>query len=252
MNLNEKKLIDEFHRIANEGWISSACSSWGSIGLTFEKELGKNPDSNYNPDFMGIEIKCVGRYSRYPLFLFTIAFDGPSDDEISRLTLKYGYPDSEFEDKNVLYEKVNSSAPSRNGYYYKLFVEYDNKRIVLGVFDVNYILLEKISFITFDSLKKHLLQKLQNLAVVYASTRNVEKKYFRYYKMNLFSLKSFAVFLNLVQNGTVGTQIISRISKSGPDKGRYRNKNIVFTIPKYKIRDLFVCKYSYDYDKMFK
>ena len=67
-------LIDNFKKIANKKWIKSISNSFGSIGLTFEKELNKEPDALYFPDYYGTEIKCTSRYSRYPLFLFTISF----------------------------------------------------------------------------------------------------------------------------------------------------------------------------------
>ena len=84
MHENSKKLIDEFYRISQKGWIKSTSKSFGSVGLTFEKELGKSPDSLYFPDYYGIEIKCTTHYSKYPLYLFTIAFDGPTFPEIDR------------------------------------------------------------------------------------------------------------------------------------------------------------------------
>ena len=61
MNLNKEinDLVEEFKRVAKKRWIKSEFKSFGSIGLTFEKELRKNPDAMYFPDFEGIEIKCV-------------------------------------------------------------------------------------------------------------------------------------------------------------------------------------------------
>lgn len=107
MKKEEKQFIQEFHKIADKGWIKSVSNSWGSVGLTFEKELNKSPDSLYFPDYYGVEIKCTNRYSRYPLFLFTIAFDGPTFPEINRIVEKYGYPDKDFIDKKVLFEKLH-------------------------------------------------------------------------------------------------------------------------------------------------
>ena len=99
MNKETKELIKQFHSIARKRWIKSISKSFGSIGLTFEKELNKTPDSMYFPDYLGIEIKCTSRYSRYPLFLFTSAFDGPTFPEINRIIEKYGYFDKDFTDK---------------------------------------------------------------------------------------------------------------------------------------------------------
>ena len=70
MDKNSLKLIEKFKTIAAKRWIPSVSNSWGSIGLTFEKELEKAPDSTYNPDYLDIEIKCYSRFSKYPLYLF--------------------------------------------------------------------------------------------------------------------------------------------------------------------------------------
>ena len=37
--------------IANKGYVVGIGKSWGNIGLTFENEIGKLPDSKYDPDF---------------------------------------------------------------------------------------------------------------------------------------------------------------------------------------------------------
>ena len=102
-----QKLISQFHLISSKGWIKSVNKGLGSIGYTFEKELGKLPDSLRLPDYYGTEIKCTGRYSRYPISLFTVAFDGPTFPEINRLVDNYGYPDKDFKNKNVLFTSVS-------------------------------------------------------------------------------------------------------------------------------------------------
>lgn len=92
-------IINEFHNIASKEWIKSVNKGLGSIGYTFEKELQKRPDSLYFPDYYGTEIKCTGRFSRYPITLFTTSFDGPTFPEINRIVKKWGYPDKDFPDK---------------------------------------------------------------------------------------------------------------------------------------------------------
>ena len=51
MDKNFTILLEEFKRISNKGYIRSVTKSFGSIGLTFEKELNKSPDSKYLPDY---------------------------------------------------------------------------------------------------------------------------------------------------------------------------------------------------------
>ena len=102
-----KELIFKFHTIARKRWVKSLNKGLGSVGYTFENELGKKPDSMYFPDYNGIEIKCSGRYSRYPITLFTVAFDGPSFPEINRILDTYGYSDKDFNDKKVIFVKLS-------------------------------------------------------------------------------------------------------------------------------------------------
>ena len=246
-----KKLIDDFKIIANKKWIRSVSKSFGSIGLTFEKELDKSPDALYFPDYYGTEIKCTSRYSRYPLFLFTLAFDGPTFPEIDRIVEMYGYPDKTYPDKKVLFEKIscNKKTLVNNKYKFKLEINEEEEKLFLCVYDLDDELIERKSFVYLKSIEEHLTLKLNKLAIVYASTKNEEnEKYFRYYKIEIYNLISFERFLRLLKFGVIEVSLISRISKSGQDTGRYRNKNLVFSIKKKNIDKLFTNIYSYDSD----
>ena len=243
MDTNSKTLINKFKSIAAKGWIPSISNSWGSIGLTFENELGKSADSTYNPDYLDIEIKCYSRFSKYPLYLFTVAFDGPDFNEINRIVNLYGWYDKDYPDKKVVFRKINGSGyPDK--YNFKFDIDYKNEKIFLCVFTSTGILLERHSFVYFSSIKNHLYTKLKKLAIIRASIKKQNgEKFFRYYKMSLFKLKDFNTFLKLLENGILKIDLISRISKSGVDKGRYRNKNIVFSISKCDVDKLFDCYY---------
>ena len=126
------KLIESFKFIANKKWIKSVSKSFGSIGLTFEKELDKFPDAMYFPDYYGTEIKCTSRYSHYPLFLFTVAFDGPTFPEINRIVEKYGYYDTQYSDKKVIYEELNCRVSKISDVSTEDLLKYDN--IIFGGF----------------------------------------------------------------------------------------------------------------------
>lgn len=90
MEINQVKLIQYFHK----GAFSN--NKIGNIGLTFEKEINKESDNMFFPDFEGIEIKCTTRYSDYPIYLFSTALEGKTFSEIKRIIDKYGYYDSNF------------------------------------------------------------------------------------------------------------------------------------------------------------
>lgn len=244
-------LIDNFKKIANKKWIKSISNSFGSIGLTFEKELNKEPDALYFPDYYGTEIKCTSRYSRYPLFLFTISFDGPTFPEINRIVEKYGYPDKTYTDKKVLFEKISCThkITTKSKFKFKLEIDDFKEKLYLCVYDLQNKLIERKSFVYLKSIENHITLKLNRLALIMASTKMIDNiKHFRYYKIDVYEFKGYESFIELLKNNDIEVSIISRIGKSGNDTGRYRNKNLVFSIKKDKLEKLFNKIYSYDND----
>ena len=252
MDENIKKIAEEFKRISKKRWIKSISKSFGSIGLTFEKELGKQADSKYLPDYNGIEIKCTSRFSRYPLFLFTIAFDGPTFPEINRIVSKYGWYDKDYKDKKVLFAKLkHNEATTVNGKYkFKIAIDDNDKKLYLCVYDINDQLIENDSFVYISNIHKHFITKFNKLAVVYASTKMLNKeKYFRYYKIDIYKSKNFNTFIELLKKDIINVSLISRMNKSGIDAGKYRNKNLVFQISKDNIEKMFYKIYTYNLDR---
>lgn len=240
-----KTIIDKFNVISNKGWIKAVNNSLGAIGLTFEHELNKDPDNDFFPDFNTVEIKCLGRYSKYPIGLFACSFDGPEEYEISRIAQLYGYYDSMFNDKKVLYVplRFNQYSIAKSSYVFKL--QYSNDRIYLCVYDINHNLIEKKSFIFINTLYQHFMIKLQNLALVRASKKIIDNtKYFRYYKISLYKLISFDNFLNLLMKDIITVNLVCRLSKSGYKIGRYSNQSLVFQIKPCHLNMLYNLVYS--------
>lgn len=251
MNEETKKLIEEFKIISNKGWIISVNKGLGSIGLTFEQELNKLPDSMYFPDFYGTEIKCTSRFSRYPISLFTIAFDGPTFPEINRILDKYGYSDKKYPDKKVLFERLYFRKPTivDNKWKFKLELDKLEEKIYLCVYTLNDNLIERQSFVYLKSIYNHLMLKLSKLAIINASSRLFDnEKKFRYYKISIFKIISFERFLELLNMDDIDVSLIARVQKSGHNEGIYKNKNLVFKLKKDKITELFNLIYSYDHD----
>lgn len=248
MDENSKKLIDKFHIISRKGWIKSTDKGWGGIGLTFEHEIGKEPDSKYLPDFDDIEIKCSSRYSRYPMYLFAIAFDS-NENEIIRLASKYGYNDPDYPDKKVLFRKVDNAIIAGNKYNFFFKVDRTNKIIRLQVFSNDGDLLDDSAYITFENLKKHFETKLKKIACINASKKiDNEIIYYRYYHLSLYNSKSFNTFLELIERNMLVINLVARVGKCGADKGRYKNKGVVFAIRKDNLKRLFEQYYEYNYD----
>ena len=250
--MDNKNLIKEFSIISNKRWIKAISNHNNAVGLTFENELNKKPDSLFFPDYYGIEIKCTQRYSRYPIALFSQSLDGPSLYEINRLLTLYGKTDEIFKDRKILMAnlKYNEKVIINDKYKFMVTLDDTNKKMYFEVYDLNDKLLEKESYINYDTLKLKLETKLYNLAIVYASKKiDNNIKYFRYYKMQIYKLHSFDKFIELIKNKTIIITILCRVSRSGLEIGRQRNKNIMFSINKKDIDKLFLLEDESDNDK---
>ena len=195
MNKNFEELLKQFKIIARKKWIKGISSGHGNIGLTFENELGKKIDTNYTPDYNNIELKCTTRFSRFPISLFSLAFDGPTDSEIIRLNETYGSYDSDFTDKKTLIRKIRVGELSLLNQNYYLSLTLENNKLYLCVYDLNKNLLEKEAFVYLNTIKEHLLTKLNNLAIIKASKiKNNSTEYFRYYEISFYTLKNYDTF----------------------------------------------------------
>lgn len=252
---NEKydNLINNFKIISKKGWLKTVATNTSGVGLTFERQLNKQPDSLFFPDYRGTEIKCTTRYSRYPITLFSLAFDGPSLYEMNNLLQKYGKNDRKYKDKKTLMAnlKINNPTLVNDKYFFELKLDYNSKKLLLVVYDVDFNVLENEVFIDFDTIKTHLEVKLSSLALVYASKKVIDGiDHYRYYSLNIYELISFEKFLHLLENNIINVSIEGRISRSGFKEGKNRNKNLVFKIPKENISDLFCLIYEKDMDKI--
>lgn len=241
--MNEyKKLINEFKKIASKRWITAINNSSNGVGLTFESLLNKQPDSMFFPDYYGIEIKCTTRFSRYPITLFSKSFDGPTFYEMNRIINQYGTFDYKYKDRKTLMSnlKTNELVHVNNQFYFELKINKENEKLYINIYDNSKVLIENSPYINFSTLKEHLELKLSNLAIVYASKKKIDTNiYYRYYKICIYKLKSFEKFIELIEKNIIKVSIIGRISRSGNEEGRQRNKNILFQIPKENIDDLF-------------
>ena len=254
MNENINVLIKQFTKISRKRWIHSTGNGHGNVGMTFEHELGKKLDDKYLPDYLGIEIKTTTRFSRFPISLFSVSFENRDENypEIKRLIEHYGHYDSDIPDKKVLFKKIRCNKKSsliNNRFRFQLEVDFEKKRLYLCVYNILGNLCDRFSYISFDRLKEHLETKLKYLAIVKASKKFKDNQYyFRYYKLAIYTLKNFDIFLKLLEEGIIITSLIGRINKSGDSIGKYANKNLVFQINKKDIYQLFDIKYVNDLD----
>lgn len=236
-------IIKEFRIINKLRWIPAVSLATGAVGLTFEKQLGKQVDTLFFPDFNGIEIKCTTRYSRFPMTLFSVTFDGTFLFQMNRIVEEYGEEVETFADRKklscCLY--INKYVLVNNKYYFCLKIIED--KMILFIYDLNYNLLNKESYVCLKTLNDRLVIKLSNLAIVKASKKKYNNwVYFRYYELFCYQLKSFDVFIKLLKRGVISVHLESYVAKVGYKKGKSSHKGLVFRIKKEDIPFLFDLK----------
>lgn len=249
MNGDIEDLLLKFHTISIKGWIKSINNDNNGVGLTFEKLLGKEVDSEIFPDYKNIEIKCSQRFSGYPINLFNKSFDGPKVFELDYILKTYGLPYYDGSDKYYLFVNLqyNQFVLVNNKYYFKLSLSLEEEKLYIHIYDLQHELLDT-AYIDFVSIKEHLQLKLSNLAVVYASKMEMNaQKYFRYYLLTYYKLKSTTLFYRLIQNNTIKVSIVCRASYAN-EKIKQKNKGVIFRISKQDIEKLFdkILEYNSD------
>ena len=250
MEKDFEKLIIKFKKINKLGYVKGINNNINnSCGLTFEKLIGKQVDSMFFPDFDGIEKKFTKRFSRYPISIFTISFNGPSLFESNYLLEKYGEEDKEFKDKKTLFcnLKYKTKVLVYQKYYFELDIDELKEIIYINIYDINYNFIERRGIIDFEDIKDRLRVKLNNLALIYASKRKINQDlYFRYYKIICYKYKGFDYFLTALKYDYVKVSICLRFARTGVNTGKNKNKNMVFKIDKNSVDKLFDRIYLYE------
>lgn len=115
------KIIEEFLKLNERGYVESISKEKNSCGLTLEHLLGKEPDSMFFPDYNGVELKTTTRFSRYNINLFSLTFDGPSLFESNHMLETYGKIDNLLPQKKTLYAnlKLNQKVLVNEKYYFE-------------------------------------------------------------------------------------------------------------------------------------
>lgn len=234
-------LKNEFKKIKNIGLVKSLRNGTTGIGYTFESLLNKKEDQECKPDFKSIELKCKLGYSKTPLSLFTCAPKRNAKEAINYIfnTYKFHRYNNKSDIKIFSAKLFSNYSTDINGYTFKLKVDYYNLRIIMQSF-YNTIYLEDVCYWDFKTLEKKLKEKLTTLAIIYGYPYKINNQiYYKYLKMNIYKLRGFYEFLDLINRDAI---FIYMYFKEGKDKEgniKIENHGVCFKIRQENILKLF-------------
>ena len=239
--LNIIELLDKFDEIASKGWVESRRSHNTGIGKTFEDLLEKDEDNLADPDYKGIEVKTHRSASESYTSLFTASPTGPEKSENTRLREAYGNLDPESNLK-TLHSSIFATRKTNYFNTYKFQVEVDRteEKVFLLVFNMDYELIERRTYWTFEELNKRLERKLKLLSFVDGKNKIENgKEYFKYEKMTICKFKDFDKFLKALENGTIMLDIRIGVYASGKNKGKTHDHGTGFRIKESNLEEIY-------------
>lgn len=242
MQKNIEKLKKEFERIRQKGYIKGISNDYSAIGRTFENELDLPENSFSIPDYYGIEIKTRRTYSKSYITLFTAVPDGENLFETERLKNTYGYPSKKDRNYKVIYIEAYGNKLNFGGikYQYKLAISKTERKVFLEIYNKYNNLIERKIYWSFDYLEEKLKNKLNYLAIINTWTNKKDEwNYFKYYKMNIYKLKEFNNFINLIEDGTIKLSIKIDFYTNPKYYGKTYDHGCSFAIEEHNLNKLF-------------
>lgn len=228
-------LKNKFQKIKNLGWVKSASKGNNGVGITFEKLLGIEQNELEIPDYNGIEIKTKRNQSKSYITLFSCKPEGKYYHEVERIKDTYGYPHKKYPQYKVLNNSVFANKRNKIGikYYFKLFVCKKDNKIYLLVYSRSGNLLENNVFWDFDILREKLYRKLKIMAFVRAISKKnkiTKEEYFKYIKLEIYLLKNFDIFIDLIETGIIRVNFKLNIETKQEKLGRIHDHGTSFDI----------------------
>lgn len=244
ININDNFgfLYKKLKLIESYGWIKGMNKGKGSAGLTLENLLGISQNEFPIPDFMNIELKTKKNNCVRPITLFSAVPDGPGFHEVERLRCEFGYPHLSFDKYKVLGCNIccNRTTKIKSGFYLKLYVNREFKKILIIIYDKNMNLVEQKTYWDFDTLEKKINQKLKYMAFIsYISKKENDRIYFKYIRSEFLELRDFETFIDLIESGRISLNIKIGIYTDIKRFGKTYDHGSGFVISKYNLNKLY-------------
>ena len=225
------------------GLVKSLRSGYTGVGYTFETLLNKAEDQESKPDYKSIELKCKYGYSRSALTLFNCAPKRGQNPANKYIYNTYAHHRYNNEDDIMIFERkvFHKYAIKRNDICFKIVVDYYNSIVVMKSYK-NGLYLEEVCYWDFKVLQEKLNNKLSTLAIVdaYPYKRN-DETYYKYVKMNIYKLRGFTKFLQLLEEDKIHICFYFKeaLSSAANSYNEFKDHGVAFRINLEYIDDLF-------------
>ena len=168
MSIDTTKLIEEFKRIKNIGFIKNVKPNHhdGSAGNTFESCLGVKENNLKDPDFLGFEIKTKKKKSSSWISLFTLKPDNPENGD-NYMRNNWGIVDEEYPQFKCFRTSLYAHRWSivYNKCKMKISNSKENKRVGLVMADLNENIIDENVFWKYKSITAG-VKKLKNTFII--------------------------------------------------------------------------------------
>lgn len=231
--MDKQKIISEFNRIKNLGFVKSRRKNNTGIGKTFEDYLGVTENNDKLPDFAGFEVKSQRALTSSFLTLFTKSPTGPNGAN-TYLRDTYGEEYEEYPNLKKLHTSIFSNRFNtyKGATGFKIVNDKENRIVRLEIKDLstNKIVDNKV-FWSYDELESALTKKLKALFYVNAETRKTyDIEEFHYTKAKIFLEPCFENLLKLIDSGKLMVDIRIGSYKTGKNKGKTHDHGTGFRI----------------------
>jgi len=231
--IDKEKIIREFNRIKNLGYVKSRRENNTGIGKTFEDYLGVTENNDKLPDFAGFEVKSQRTLTSSFLTLFTKSPNSPKGAN-TILRDNYGEEYEEYPGLKKLHTSIFSNKfNSYKGLFgFKVVNDKENEIVKILIKNLTTNEMEDFSvYWDYKELENALTKKLKALFYVSADTRKVNgREEFHYTKAKIFLNPTLENLLSLIDAGKIMIDIRIGSYKNGKNKGKTHDHGTGFRI----------------------
>ena len=246
MKVNTKKIINEFNRIKELGFVKNTKPNHGdgTAGNTFETYLGVKENNLKDPDFEEFEVKTKKILSGSWTTLFSKKPDHPEDGD-SYMRENWGIADSEYPKLKVFRTSLHANRWSLVYKKYKIKLAVNRKKEQVSIVLAN--LKEEVKdnevFWNFSQIHEG-IKKLKNTFIVNYDVKEEANIFYYKYTNAIVFLDYIGEnnFIDLIENGTVRYDNRLGIYRTGEKKGNLHNHGGGFRINAKNLDKLFATK----------